>query len=80
MARRSKGPWRRKQTGAWYTKVNGKQVKLAKANESLDIAWKRYHEVHANSERVQHLPTTIAALLDEYLEWVKHNRSPRTYK
>jgi integrase len=57
-----------------------KQVKLAEANESLDIAWKRYHEVHASSERTERIPTTMAALLDEYLEWVKHNRSPRTYK
>jgi integrase len=82
MARRSKGPWRRfKTTGPWMTKVNGKQVKIAEADESYDVALKRWHELQASSTRtVDQIPTTVAQVLDEYLEWVHHNRSTQTYK
>jgi len=77
MPRRSKGPWKRKQDSAYYTTVNGEQVKLTEPGASYEVAKKRYHEVHANSDRpVQQVPSTVAQVLDEFLEWTQHNQDP----
>ncbi len=81
MARRNKGPWRRKQDNCWYTKVNGKQIKLAEAEVSYQDALKLYHEAHAHAKKhSSELPITVAQIIDEYLEWLKFNRAPGTYR
>ena len=81
MARRSKGPWRRKQDDCWYTKVNGKQVKLAEASESYEVALMRYHEVHAaRAEDTPPALLTVAQIMDDFLEWNRNNRAPRTFE
>lgn len=81
MARRPKGPWRRKQDQCWYTTVAGKQVKLAEAHESYKTALKAYHDAHANDDTPDALVlVTVAQLLNDFLEWNEHNRAPRTYE
>lgn len=81
MARRSKGPWRRKQTGAWYTKIDGKQVKLGEADEPYEIALKRYYEAHANrDEQKPSCLLSVAQLIDDFLDWNKYNRAERTFE
>ncbi|MCA9213313.1 MAG: hypothetical protein KDB27_09625 [Planctomycetales bacterium] len=81
MPRRSKGPWKRKQDDCYYTHVNGKQVKLTEPGESYEVAKKRYHEVHANAERpTNEVPTTVAQILDEFLEWTQQNQEASTYR
>ncbi len=81
MGRKRKGPWRRKSDGCWYTTEVGTKrlVQLADAHESYETAFKRYCEFHTRP--VEAGPKlTVAQLIDEFLEWLKQNRSPRTYE
>ena len=84
MARRRKGPWRRKQDQCWYTTVPGtnKVVKLAPADASYEDACRLYHAYHVSQQgRTEAGPLlTVSQLIDEYLEWTKQNRSPRTFR
>ena len=79
--RRSKKPWYREQTDAWYTTINGKQVKLTESGGTEAEAWAAWHQARANTDRdPTEISDKVAAILNEFLAWTKENRKPKTYE
>ncbi|HTQ39923.1 MAG TPA: tyrosine-type recombinase/integrase [Pirellulales bacterium] len=69
-------PFFRTQTQSYYLQFKGKQINLGR-NKAAALA--KYHELLAGHQE----PTpegTAAAVIDQFLEWCKANRAPRTYK
>jgi site-specific recombinase XerD len=72
MAKRSKGPWKRK-TGGWWVWHEGKQVRLA---ESKDEAWRAWHLLQAG-EPIYDGPNPFRDVCDAYVSFLKRTRSKR---
>lgn len=75
MPRQSK-PFFRKQTRSWYCSTGSKQYPLGKTK---DEAYKRFHELMAQSEPLPTENFTLYQLAQVYLDWVKENRAEATY-
>lgn len=68
-------PFYRKQTKAWYVQIGKKQHNLGKNKKE---AWAKYHALMADRQDIED-DTTVAQLIDRYLEWCKNHRAKRTY-
>ena len=68
-------PLYRKQTKSWYVQIGKKQHTLGKNKKE---AWAKYHALKADRQDVED-DTTVAQLIDRYLEWCKNHRAKRTY-
>ena len=76
MARLPK-PWYRAERKAWFVTINGVQHNLGPDKKD---AQRRFHQLmrEPKSKRVSSL--SLAAVIDEFLEWVQKNRSPANYE
>ncbi len=76
MARLPK-PWYRAERKAWFVTINGVQHNLGPDKKD---AQRRFHALmrEPKSKRVSSL--SLAAIIDEFLEWVQKNRSPANYE
>lgn len=68
-------PFFRKQTQSWYVQLDGKQIRLGKDESE---AWKEYHRLMEGASLSS--GTAVVHLLDEFLDWLKDNRSDGTYQ
>jgi integrase len=69
-------PFFRKQTRTWYLQLGKRQVSLGPDEAA---AWTQYHALMAGREEIKPA-TSVAVLIDAFLEWCQQNRSPRTYE
>lgn len=67
-------PYFRAFTKTWYVNISGKQIRLGKDKEE---AHQKFYELMASRD-VSHL-STVAQLLDAYLEWCLKHRKKTTY-
>lgn len=76
MARRPK-PWYRKSRQAWFVTLDGVQHNLGPEKKE---AYDRFYELmrHPRCRRVS--SQSLAAIIDEFLEWVQRHRSPHSYE
>ena len=70
-------PWFRKGRG-WFVTLNGKQHNLGRNKQAAFQEFYRLMQTPAEHQRVP--GRSMAALIDDYLEFVKRNRSPATYR
>jgi len=68
-------PFFRKQTQSWYVQIGKRQVPLGKDQEK---AWDEYHKLMAG-QRDLSPAEPVAAVVDEFLEWVKKEKAPLTF-
>jgi integrase len=66
--------WFRKQTGAWYVKIDGKQINLGKDKEK---AHRQYRRLLDSGNPELH---TVRQVLELHWQWLKKNRRPTTYQ
>ncbi len=66
--------WFRKQTGAWYVKIDGKQINLGKDKEKAHRRYRRLID-SGNPELY-----TVRQILDLHWKWLKKNRRRTTYQ
>lgn len=76
MARESK-PYYRAVQKRWVSQINGKRVTLGKTKKE---AYQKFHELMADQEKLPTESFTLYELSQVYLDWVKKNRSEKTYK
>jgi integrase len=79
MARPNK-PWYREDRRRWYVTINGKWHNLGPDKKR---AMQRFHELMAAKDAAEDRPVdraSVAAILDEFLEWTKQNRATKTYR
>lgn len=77
MGRRPK-PWWRESCQAYYAMVNGKQRYLATNRRDADTELKRILQEEQSKGKVS--IESVAAVLDDFLDWTKENRAPKTYE
>ena len=70
-------PFFRKQTKSWYVQIGKRQINLGRNKEQ---AWAKYHELMASDLDLNFYESTVAQLLDSYLEWCQKRRSLGTYE
>jgi hypothetical protein len=68
-------PFFKKSHGCWFVEINRKQVNLGKDKEE---AFKLYPSMMAGQTAITGR-TSAVLLLDQFLQWVKENRAPRTF-
>lgn len=68
-------PFFRKQTQSWYVQVGKRQVPLGKDKAK---AWDEYHKLMAG-QRTLTPDEPVGVILDEFLDWVKRERSALSY-
>lgn len=78
MARRKKGPWKRKQDGCWYTTVGRTLHKLGEVDTPYEDVEAAYFELHRREKPVG--TVTVGWLCDSFLEYAKKNNAPSTYE
>ena len=76
MARRPK-PWYRKARDAWFVTVNGVQHNLGAEKRA---AFAQFYELMRAPKPRPVSPRSLAAIVDEFLEWTKRERSPDTFE
>jgi hypothetical protein len=80
MARHA-SPWFRPSRGVWYVTFAGKQYNLVAGTE--EDAEERFVDLKRELRRQPPAtkPTfnSVVAIIDDFLEWVKKNRAPRTF-
>lgn len=59
----------------WYLEIDGKQFRL---HEKKAEAWRIYHDLISRGELSA--DSSVGRILDDFLEWIKQNRSPRTFE
>ncbi len=82
MARRRKGPWRRKgetKDNHWYTTIGKQTLKVADGSATYQQAYDKYVQLLADNGEVEPEQLTVKNLVKRFLNWVKLNRSPNTY-
>lgn len=71
-------PWFRKDRDAWFVTINGRRFNLGPDREG---AHTRFHELMLNhGVDDPYRDVTVFQLFDEFLEWTKAQRAPRTYE
>ncbi|MCA8998763.1 MAG: site-specific integrase [Planctomycetaceae bacterium] len=70
-------PFFRKQTQSWYFSTGGKQYNLGKNREE---AFRKFHELMADQEKLPSEGFTLYELSQVYLDWVQAHRKEATYK
>ena len=69
--------WPNRRTGNYYVTIKRKQICLGKDREAAE---QRYHEIMANKEEVFANRDNVSGIIDDYLIWVKSNKSAATHK
>ena len=69
-------PFFRKQTKSWYVQIGKRQINLGSNKEE---AWAKYHEMMTSDIDLNYYQSTVAQLLDIYLDWCQKRRSKGTY-
>src|SRR5690242_6638915 len=76
MARRAQ-PWYRADRKIWCVTINGTRHNLgSKKKEAYD----RFHDLMRQPRRQKVLATSVAAVMDPFLDWVERNRAAATYE
>jgi site-specific recombinase XerD len=75
--RRRRGPWLRAQDQCWYTTIGRELIKLGTADDAWEDIEERYHAEH--SARKKTAIWTVAALVDEFLEFCQKQKAAGTY-
>src|SRR5262245_25584745 len=70
-------PWFRAPRGAWYVTLDGRQINLG---PHKDAAFERYHQLMGMPPEQRLVGTSVAEILDAYLEWCKAHRAARTFE
>lgn len=74
-------PYHRAKRGTWYVQIDGVERSLGK---DRDEAFRLYHELMGRKpeERAAAVrtPTTVAEIVEAFLEWASKNRDPQTYE
>jgi len=70
-------PWFRPERGVWYVTLDGKQHNLGAEREA---AFDRYRELLKAPRQKKVDLKSVAAVLDNFLDWTKTHRAPRTYE
>ncbi len=76
MARRPK-PWYRKERQAWFVTLNGTQHNLGPEKSQ---AYERFYELMRQPTERRVAPQSMAAIVDEFLDWCSRHRAPDTYE
>ena len=76
MARRPK-PWYRRSRAVWFVTIGGVQHNLGPDKKE---AYERFHQLMRQPQRRKVSSRSLAALFDEFLDWVGRNRSPESYE
>lgn len=71
-----KRPYYKQSHKAWYCNIGGKPVRLGVDKEAAE---KEFHRIMAADVPVTSR-TTAAQLIDQFLDWTKHNRAPGSFK
>ena len=82
MARRRKGPWKRKgetKDNHWYTTIGKQTVKVADGKLSYKDAFEKYTQLLADNGEVEPEQLTFKNLTKRFLNWTKLNRKPATH-
>lgn len=70
-------PWYRATRGLWYVTLDGQQINLG---SDKDAAFERYHQLMGMPAEQRLVGTSVAEILDAFLEWCKSNRAAGTYE
>ena len=70
-------PWYRPARGVWYVTLDGHQHKLGA--DKIE-AFERYHQLMGMEPEQRLVGTSVAQVLDAFLEWTMIHRAPRTYE
>jgi integrase len=70
-------PWFRKDRDAWFVTINGRRYNLGPDRIS---AYDRFHELMLTGGEGDTGAVTVFRLFDDFLEWTKAQRAPRTYE
>jgi integrase len=76
MARRAQ-PWYRADRKIWCVTIHGKRHNLGSTKKE---AYDRFHELMRQPRRQKVLATSVAAVMEPFLDWVERNRSAATYE
>ncbi|MBX3435275.1 MAG: hypothetical protein KF847_18305 [Pirellulales bacterium] len=81
--RKRRGPWLRKSDNCYYTSIDRKPVLLG----SADLPWaeieRAYNELlaqHHSGAKADRSVWTVAALIDEFLDFCQRRKAARTYE
>src|SRR6476620_641403 len=69
-------PWYRQSRNLWYVTLDGRQHNLG---SDKNQGFERYHQLMSMEPEHRLVGTTIAAVLDAFLEWCNLHRASRTY-
>jgi integrase len=69
-------PFFKKSRGLWYVEIERRQIQLGPDKQ---LAFDRYHELMRSRPRSADTMLAVG-VIDAYLEWLKQNRSARTYE
>ncbi len=69
-------PFYREQTQSWYVQIGKRQISLG---PNKIEAWAKYHELMSSNVELNYYHSTVAQLLDTYLDWCQKRRSHGTY-
>lgn len=71
-------PWFRRDRDAWFVTINGRRYNLG---PDRDAAHDRFHELMlTGGEETGNGAVTVFELFDDFLEWTKAQRAPKTYE
>lgn len=70
-------PWFRPGRNVWYVTLDGRQHNLG---SDKDAAFERYHQLMGMEPEQRLIGTSVAEVLDAYLDWCKLHQAPRTYE
>lgn len=70
-------PWYRPARGVWYVTLDGRQFNLGPDKEA---AFEHYHQLMGLEPQQRLVGTSMAEVLDAFLEWCKSHRAIRTYE
>ncbi len=76
MARRAQ-PWYRADRKIWCVTINGTRHNLGPKKKD---AFDRFHDLMRQPGRQKVVATSVAAVMDTFLDWVERNRSAATYE
>ena len=71
-------PWWREDREAWFVQIDRKRYNLGRNKKK---AWQTFHALMANPpKRTVMASDSLSAIIEAFLEWSEHHRSPVTYE